>query len=41
MCRLLTLLDKLVCLLVFAPPLYIVYRFLKWYFKQAQESEAS
>ncbi len=35
----LMLIDKLAPLLVFLPPLYIGYRFLRWYFKQAQEPE--
>ena len=39
--NLLSLVDKLVCLLVFLPPVYVVYRFVKWYLHQAQEPEVS
>lgn len=28
------LIDKLFCLLVVAPPVYLVFRFLRWYVKQ-------
>jgi hypothetical protein len=32
--------DKLFALLVFMPPAYMAYRFLKWYWKQESEPEA-
>ena len=34
----LRILDKLICVLVAAPPLYIVYRFMRWYLKSEMES---
>ncbi len=31
-------LDKLICVLVAAPPLYMVYRFMRWYLKSEMDS---
>lgn len=41
MLNLLMLIDKLAPLLVFLPPLYLAYRFIRWYWKQAQEPETT
>lgn len=32
-------LDKLICLLVSMPPLYMLYRFVRWYVRTDSESK--
>jgi hypothetical protein len=34
------LIDKLFALLVVGPPLYMVYRFVRWYLKQREPEES-
>ncbi len=33
------LIEKVFCALVVIPPVYIAYRFIKWYLKPKKESE--
>jgi hypothetical protein len=35
------LLDKLFCLFVAVPPLYLLFRFMRWYVKQETEDTES
>jgi len=39
MIAILKLLEKLFCLSVLVPPLYMAYRFIKWYFTKNREIE--
>jgi len=35
------LVEKLFCLMVCLPPLYMAYRFVRWYLRQNQETEGA
>ena len=33
------MIDKMLCLFVCLPPVYMLYRFVKWYLKQERQAE--
>jgi hypothetical protein len=35
------LIEKLLALLVVVPPVYLIYRFVRWYLRQRKEDEAA
>lgn len=37
--RIIGLIEKIFVFLVWLPPIYMVYRFVKWYLKQEREPE--
>ncbi len=39
--KLFSFVEKLIALVAFLPPVYMAYRFIRWYLKQAKEEPKS